>query len=69
MTFERAKIHAIRPNVYLIDDAGESTCYLICGSPEDVVVFVQKSLCLIFMLYRCVDFAIVCMIAGYLLGA
>ena len=38
MTFERAKIHAIRPNVYLIDDAGESTCYLICGSERALLV-------------------------------
>ena len=36
--FERAKIHAIRPNVYLIDDAGESTCYLICGSERALLV-------------------------------
>ena len=36
--FERAKIHAIRPNVYLIDDAGESTCYLICGSESALLV-------------------------------
>ena len=32
MSFERAKITQLRPNVYLIDDAGESTCYLITGS-------------------------------------
>ena len=38
MTFERAKIHAIRPNVYLIDDAGDSTCYLICGSERALLV-------------------------------
>ena len=38
MTFERAKIHAIRPNVTLIDDAGESTCYLICGSERALLV-------------------------------
>ncbi len=38
MTFERAKIHAIRPHVYLIDDAGESTCYLICGSERALLV-------------------------------
>ena len=38
MTFERAKIHAIRPNVYLIDDDGESTCYLICGSERALLV-------------------------------
>ncbi len=38
MTFERAKIHVIRPNVYLIDDAGDSTCYLICGSERALLV-------------------------------
>ena len=32
MSFERANIIQIRPNVYLIDDAGDSTCYLITGS-------------------------------------
>ena len=32
MPFERANIIQIRPNVYLIDDAGDSTCYLITGS-------------------------------------
>ena len=38
MTFERAKIHTIRPNVYLIDDAGDSTCYLITGSEKALLV-------------------------------
>ena len=32
MSFERANIIQIRPNVHLIDDAGDSTCYLITGS-------------------------------------
>ena len=32
MPFDRANIIQIRPNVYLIDDAGDSTCYLITGS-------------------------------------
>ena len=32
MPFERANIIQIRPNVHLIDDAGDSTCYLITGS-------------------------------------
>ena len=34
MPFERANIIQIRPNVHLIDDAGESTCYLITGSEK-----------------------------------
>jgi len=38
MSFERAKITQLRPNVYLIDDAGESTCYLICGSERALLV-------------------------------
>lgn len=38
MTFERAKIKQLRPNVYLIDDAGESTCYLITGSESALLV-------------------------------
>ena len=32
MSFDRAKITQLRPNVHLIDDAGESTCYLITGN-------------------------------------
>ena len=38
MAFERAKIAKLRPNVFLIDDAGESTCYLICGSERALLV-------------------------------
>lgn len=38
MSFERANIIQIRPNVYLIDDAGESTCYLITGSEKALLV-------------------------------
>lgn len=38
MPFERAQIKQIRPNVHLIDDAGESTCYLICGSERALLV-------------------------------
>lgn len=38
MSFERAKITQIRPNVHLIDDAGESTCYLITGSKRALLV-------------------------------
>lgn len=38
MSFERAKIRQLRPNVWLIDDAGESTCYLICGSERALLV-------------------------------
>ena len=38
MAFERAKITQLRPNVYLIDDAGESTCYLITGSERALLV-------------------------------
>ena len=38
MPFERAKITQLRPNVHLIDDAGESTCYLITGSERALLV-------------------------------
>ena len=38
MPFERAKITQLRPNVHLIDDAGESTCYLITGSEKALLV-------------------------------
>lgn len=38
MPFERANIIQIRPNVYLIDDAGDSTCYLITGSERALLV-------------------------------
>ena len=38
MPFERANIIQLRPNVYLIDDASESTCYLITGSEKALLV-------------------------------
>ena len=38
MSFERAIIKQLRPNVHLIDDAGESTCYLITGSEQALLV-------------------------------
>ena len=38
MSFERANIIKLRPNVYLIDDAGDSTCYLITGSEKALLV-------------------------------
>ena len=38
MPFERAKIQQIRPNVYLIDDAGDSTCFLVTGSEKALLV-------------------------------
>lgn len=34
MAFARARIESITDGVYLIDDAGESTCYLICGTEK-----------------------------------
>ncbi|MBQ7850331.1 MAG: MBL fold metallo-hydrolase [Clostridia bacterium] len=38
MAFERAIIKQIRPNVWLIDDAGESTCFLIAGRDKALLV-------------------------------
>ena len=38
MAFERAQITQLRPNVHLIDDAGDSTCYLITGSESALLV-------------------------------
>ena len=38
MSFDRAKITQLRPNVHLIDDAGESTCYLITGTERALLV-------------------------------
>lgn len=38
MSFQRAKIKALRPGLFLIDDAGESTCYLICGKEKALLV-------------------------------
>lgn len=37
MSFDRAKITQLRPNVHLIDDAGESTCYLITGNERALI--------------------------------
>ena len=38
MAFDRAIIKQIRENVWLIDDAGESTCYVITGSERALLV-------------------------------
>lgn len=38
MSFERAIIKQLRPNVFLIDDAGDSTCFLITGSERALLV-------------------------------
>ncbi len=38
MTFERAKLIPICEGVTLIDNAGESTCYLICGRERALLV-------------------------------
>lgn len=38
MAFTRAKIKELENGVYLIDDAGESTCYLVCGSEKAAVI-------------------------------
>ena len=38
MSFERAIIKQLRSNVYLIDDAGDSTCFLITGSERALLV-------------------------------
>lgn len=38
MPFERAIIKQLRPNVHLIDDAGDSTCFLITGSERALLV-------------------------------
>ena len=38
MAFERAQITRLRPNVHRIDDAGDSTCYLITGSERSLLV-------------------------------
>lgn len=35
---QRANIRQLSPGVYLIDDAGESTCYLICGSVRALLI-------------------------------
>ena len=38
MAFTRAKIRELESGVYLIDDAGESTCYLVCGREKAAVI-------------------------------
>ena len=38
MSASRASITRIRPNVCLIDDAGESTCYLVLGSERALLI-------------------------------
>lgn len=38
MAFTRAKIKEMENGVFLIDDAGESTCYLVCGSERAAVI-------------------------------
>ncbi len=38
MAFERSRLIPIRENVTLIDDAGEATCYLICGKDRALLV-------------------------------
>lgn len=38
MSTQRAVITQLLPHLYLIDDAGESTCYLICGSKKAMLI-------------------------------
>lgn len=38
MSEQRAIIKQLLPHLYLIDDAGESTCYLICGQEKAMVI-------------------------------
>lgn len=38
MTWQRANIHQLMDHLYLIDDAGESTCYLICGTEKAMLI-------------------------------
>lgn len=38
MNTQRAIIKQLLPHLYLIDDAGESTCYLICGQDKAMVI-------------------------------
>lgn len=38
MSNQRANIKQLLPHLYLIDDAGESTCYLICGQEKAMVI-------------------------------
>lgn len=38
MSTQRAAIKQLLPHLYLIDDAGESTCYLICGQEKAMLI-------------------------------
>lgn len=38
MSFKRANVRQLLPHLYLVDDAGESTCYLICGRDRAMVI-------------------------------
>ena len=38
MSNQRAIIKQLLPHLYLIDDAGESTCYLVCGQERAMVI-------------------------------
>lgn len=38
MSEQRASIKQLLPHLFLIDDAGESTCYLICGQEKAMVI-------------------------------
>ena len=38
MAFARAKIKELEKGLYLIDDAGESTCYLVCGRERAALI-------------------------------
>ena len=34
----RARIKQLLPHLFLIDDAGEGTCYLLCGSERALLI-------------------------------
>ena len=38
MSNQRAIIKQLLPHLYLIDDAGESTCYLLCGREKAMLI-------------------------------
>ena len=38
MTEMRARIKQLLPHLFLIDDAGDSTCYLLCGSERALLI-------------------------------
>ena len=38
MSNQRAIIKQLLPHIYLIDDAGDSTCYLVCGQEKAMVI-------------------------------